>query len=508
MARPRKGIAFTQAGTTRTGVRLRDGKRWTCPVADVAPTPKGTDAIEWARSISLQLQKRYDVGEWDPHAPTHVPTDATTHEGPLTVGQWCRRWVLTQEYSSIEVESGYFRYLDRAPLAAVPLSSATRDELAAFVDWLRTQPSKRGGVLAPRTVRSVWDVLRRALRDAHEAGLAPLPALPRRKLPGITDKSREWRVDAIFTAAEAGQLISDPRIPIDRRVLYSLLVFTGLRLGEALALRWCDLDLSVLPLGRLQVHSSKEHRTGRRKSTKSGAVRQIPVHPALAKILTHWRGHSVTVVRDGHEQSTRIADLPAVTAIVPKTTIRQTGGTYEDTSRVGSSVHKRWTHDLAVIGLRHRRIHDTRRTFVSLARDGGADDGKLKWISHGGDKRSMVDLYSGLAWPTLCAQVTFLNVGTAEGSVTGSVTAPFSTESANRESQSNPTTFSVSELRARQDSNLWVWPNLSESGFKFTGFGAVGGDSVTGFVTDVIAPRGDAVADLWALAATLGEGAL
>ena len=419
MARPRKGIAFEQSGTVRTGVRLRDGRRWTCPVTDIAPTPKGTNAVEWARSISLQLQNRYDAGEWDPHAKTEtVPAP----DSSLTVGQWCRKWTLTQDYSSIAVESGYFRYVDRAPLGSIPLSEATREALAAFVDWLRAQPSKRGGTLAARTVRSVWDVVRRALRDANEAGLAPLPMLPRRKLPGITDKSREWRADAIFTVTEAEMMMADSRIPIDRRVLYSLLFFTGLRLGEALALRWCDFDASTLPLGRFQVHSSKEHRTGVRKSTKSGAVRQVPVHPVLAKVLESWRRSSVVVELDGHESLVRIADLPAVTAIVPKATISQTSaGQYDDSSRVGSSVHKRWTHDLAVLGLRHRRIHDTRRTFVSLARDGGADDGKLKWISHGGDKRSMIDLYSGLAWPTLCAQIMFLQIA---GSVTGSVTAP------------------------------------------------------------------------------------
>ena len=52
---------------------------------------------------------------------------------------------------------------------------------------------------------------------------------------------------------------------------------------------------------------------------------------------------------------------------------------------------------------------------------------------------------------------------------------------------------------------MFAWPNLSEFGFKFVGFHPVSGGSVTGSVTDVIAPRGDAVADLWGLVATLDD---
>ncbi len=59
--------------------------------------------------------------------------------------------------------------------------------------------------------------------------------------------------------------------------------------------------------------------------------------------------------------------------------------------------------------------------------------------------------------------------------------------------------------RARQDSNLFVWPNLHEFGFELGGVHSVLGGSVAGSVTDVMAPRADAVADLWGLVATLDE---
>ncbi len=76
----------------------------------------------------------------------------------------------------------------------------------------------------------------------------------------------------------------------------------------------------------------------------------------------------------------------------------------------------------------------------------------------------MIDPYSGLVWPTLCAQVMFLRVGTAgvglgvaatlESFVTGFVTALCSISDQSVEPLQNPTTLQPIELRARQDSNL------------------------------------------------------
>jgi len=42
------------------------------------------------------------------------------------------------------------------------------------------------------------------------------------------DARPEWRDQAILTKAEAEALISDPRIPGDRRVLYAILILGGL----------------------------------------------------------------------------------------------------------------------------------------------------------------------------------------------------------------------------------------------------------------------------------------
>lgn len=107
--------------------------------------------------------------------------------------------------------------------------------------------------LAPWTVRGLRSVLRSALglavRDGivsqNAAALARLPAATHRRQPPTTDEVR-----ALIAALDGHRL----------RSLVVLLAATGLRVGEALGLRWADIDLDA---GRLTVrHQLVRERTG------------------------------------------------------------------------------------------------------------------------------------------------------------------------------------------------------------------------------------------------------
>src|SRR5437899_257583 len=71
--------------------------------------------------------------------------------------------------------------------------------------------------------------------------------LKRGELPKKIDKDPTWRQGAIFTKNEVEAAISDDRIPMDRRVLYALLLLAGLRFGEAAALRWRSYQSTIRP---------------------------------------------------------------------------------------------------------------------------------------------------------------------------------------------------------------------------------------------------------------------
>lgn len=77
--------------------------------------------------------------------------------------------------------------------------------------------------------------------------------------------------------------------------------------------------------------------------------------------------------------------------------------------RRASHVLRRLHQDLEQLGLRPRRTHDARRTFISLAQADGAQSHILKWVSHGPPK-DIVSSYTTLPWDTLCGEVAKLRL--------------------------------------------------------------------------------------------------
>jgi integrase len=111
--------------------------------------------------------------------------------------------------------------------------------------------------------------------------------------------------------------------------------FTGLRMGELLALRWRDVDFAG---ATIRVRAS--YYLGQLTTPKSGKVRAVPMAPDVAAALAqlgrreHWVGDDDLVF------------------------VGEAGG-YLD----GSALRRRYKAALAVAGLRPLRFHDLRHTF-------------------------------------------------------------------------------------------------------------------------------------------------
>jgi integrase len=117
--------------------------------------------------------------------------------------------------------------------------------------------------------------------------------------------------------------------------LFLTAAFTGLRLGELLALHWRDVDFTA---ATVRVRAS--YALGALTTPKSGKVRAVPLAPDVATALSrlgqrkNWRGEDDLV-------------FPG-----------EAGG-YLD----GSALRRRYKAALMVAGLRSLRFHDLRHTF-------------------------------------------------------------------------------------------------------------------------------------------------
>ncbi len=297
------------------------------------------------------------------------------------------------EWSRLRVEQGLATAADefaRLRIHALPILGdlhLTDVRPRHIRDLIRSL--RAGGKLAPRTIRHVYGALRTMFRDAVvDELISGIPCILKRgELPKRVDKDPKWRASAIFTRDEFVQLISSPRLHPDRRVLYALLGLAGLRFGEAAALKWSSYDESLEPLGRLLIASSWCSNKRKEKTTKTEQPRSVPVHPVLVRVLAEWKQSAWSIMM-GREPTSDDLIIPSRRRM----------------HRVRNHSLVRFRKDLDLLGLRWRRQHDLRRTFISLARADGARKDVLERITHG-HRGDIVDLYTELPWAVLCDEV-------------------------------------------------------------------------------------------------------
>jgi integrase len=291
---------------------------------------------------------------------------------------------------------------------ALEKKKATRPGLDANGNPARVKTAR---TLAPRTVRNAYAVVSALFRDAVIDGLiAASPCvLYGAHLPAARDKNPEWRDSAVFELWEVALLIADPRIPRDRRVLYALMFLGCCRFGEASALRWRHYDPKAQPLGKLRVVESYNTRLKKTTETKAERPRSVPVMPALAAILAEWKlgGWRETVKAvNGMDRPPGPEDL-----IVPSRLGKNRSANHmlkkfhADLERLTSEEHPE--------GLRVRRQHDARRTWLSTVLAAGANEAHAKWTAHG-PPPTVLSHYTTLPWATLCKVVEGLVLPRAE----------------------------------------------------------------------------------------------
>ena len=318
--------------------------------------------------------------------------------GAITVRRWAKRWSDGRRgtIENAEGDETNLRLHVLPEIGDMPLEDVKPRHTAALVRKWTTDE------YAPRTIRNIYYVMKAMFRDAAVDGFIDFNPciLGRAQLPTIVDADPEWRANAIYSREELTALVTAPSIPRDELVVHALLGLAGLRLGEMAGLRWRVVNLDMLPLGRIVVARSYA-----KAGTKTQVVRWMPIHPALARILRRWHDR-------GWEEVMRRKPAPDDLVVpTPPPGIRKGRKTPPGQMRTKSYTEKHFSKVLVALGLRHRRVHDLRRTFISLAREDGADKDILRRGTHQPPK-DVMELYTTVDWRKLCDEVAKLQLPT------------------------------------------------------------------------------------------------
>lgn len=317
--------------------------------------------------------------------------------GPWTVRRWGAKWNAERKAAgklAWKQEATHLKLHLYPLLGSRPLREVTKADMLTWARELPTherQDEKGDGPIAPRTVHNVANTVRAVFRAAAKRDLVDVsPCVwDAADLPHRDERRDVDRLEGGLDAEHVAALLTNRKVPEERRMLYALELLTGMRTGEAAIRRWRDWRPDEKPLGMLVAASAWSTDHHLEKPTKTRAVKLLPVHPFLARALRDWQAR-------GWRRTFGRAPGPD-DIIVPAAR----GGA----RNAGYSWHC-WAADLERLGLERQVHYETRSTFRSLALAGGADLVALDLITHPSPRQAR-DLYNRrrLLWPKMCEAV-------------------------------------------------------------------------------------------------------
>jgi integrase len=295
-------------------------------------------------TLQLVLKNGVSTGAFTSAPATQPPKgseDPSTQPVPV-LAEYGIAWL--ESISGLVSPRTLEAYGTRLKRNVFPLLGERRLDEVGLDEILRLISDMRSGGYSGSTIRATLTPLSRLFAQAVRRGLIPVNPI------GQLDRSERPRTSArerpVLNSDQIGRLLdaAEPRY----RTILATAVFTGVRQGELLGLRWKDVDFAqeVIHIRRAL------DRQGRDAPPKTpNALRDVILIPGLAELLREHADHSPFNKPDDFVFSSR-AGTPLHWANISKRALKPA---------------------LRKAGIQPLRWHDLRHSFASLLIAGGAN---------------------------------------------------------------------------------------------------------------------------------------
>ncbi|GIO39056.1 site-specific integrase [Paenibacillus antibioticophila] len=333
-------------------VKKKDGSRKTIK-------QRGFKGKTEARAAERQARVDWEKGQYiDP--------------SKMTVTEYMDYWLENKHNISdetLETNKGHIKNHITPAIGSIPFQKLTVDDIHHLVKSMQDKE------LADGTIRKVFNLIQTAYNSAQVKELIvknPFSLLDKGSRPKPSEaKVDYWSVDEVkhfFSVLNHRQ-----------RILFILAIYTGMRRGEILGLRWKDIDFEN---SQIRIRQTLKPRQKIKKGGKnSNAERSITCSNFVKSEL---RKHKTMVIQECWDQKREFNDEGFVVC-------------HSDGKPMNvGNFHRFWKRILANNNMREIRFHDLRHTCASLLLTSGAHPKVVQELLGHSSIKITLDTYSHL----------------------------------------------------------------------------------------------------------------
>ncbi len=324
---------------------------------------KGYDENEKALTGYVYGRTYKEAKEKLATAKANAKTISRVIPSDISVSDWYDKWVNSLKRIK---RSTYTTYLSNVNRHIKPyfkkkkLKMLTKEYIQDFVDYLSE-------ALAPKTVRSIYSVLRLGLIAASEKKFLSADIYSNIKLPKMVKKEVK-----VFTKQEQKaieQFIEKSDNPNDIGIL--ICFYTGIRIGELCALSYENIDF------------------------KRGV---ISIRHTLYRVKNTGEGKKTIVTVTTPKSPSSIRDIPLPKFLIDKLKNNQNGSGFVINNKgkfIETNIYaRRYKAILKKLDISYRKYHSTRHTFATRALEIGMDIKTLSEILGHSSPTITLNLYA------------------------------------------------------------------------------------------------------------------